>query len=261
MKRTNQNAMKPSDSPNYAELTKEKTLIALYRAIRAVPRGRHYRYWWIETGVAMPLAASIFLPHIDVRSVMRMCREVWATGLSFAASVFGILLAGFTIFATMTTSEFAPALVKSPHEESGLPYLKYMSLLFVRVFVEYLEFMAIALLIQLFASPGGPAGALAGCVVPYVGPWFWPTLAAASAFLTAMAVFHLVVELQSFVFNIYITVMGMARIKVLGSEPEPNTRSPVPAERPRGIAPMADEHSLARGEPNVATPTSRAQVT
>jgi len=188
-------------------LTQEKKLWDIYVASRCIPLSRFN--FWSTTIVCALLTANTLISSYTLTDTIVLVREASTTGLVLSLSTLGFLIAGFTIFATITQPDLSLALAQVPERKTNLPYLKYTYFLFLRVFIYYLAFAAICLLIVMFGHSGGLLAAVlsllpnAGCIQLL--------LVKLSYVVVYTGYFFLVVQLKSFIYNIYMAVMTSLR--------------------------------------------------
>ncbi len=149
---THCNLMNPVTSD---ELLEEKNLRAVFWAARRIPASRFNQGCTLT--VVLLLVAYIFLTPEDGPVIAKKVRELADYGFSFATSILSFLIAGFTIYVSITKSELLIFLSEQRHEESGLPWIKHSTFIFLRVMAIYVVFCLLCVSIKLF---GGPSGAL-----------------------------------------------------------------------------------------------------
>lgn len=123
----------PSFDPK--DLTKEKRLWDIYIASKRIPFSRFNA---ITTAfVFILLLANSWFTTQPVEETIELVRDLSRTGLAVALSTLGFLLAGFTIFATVTQPSLSLRMAEIAHPDSGLSYLKHNYFVFLRVFIYY----------------------------------------------------------------------------------------------------------------------------
>lgn len=199
------NDLDPSD------LTREIGLLEIYKASRSkLPRSRINNFSTILVFSVLSIYA-IFSSETSTQ-LLEKIRKWSELGFGFSAGILGFLIAGFTIFATVSDKSLFTEMARQPKGDTGLSYLKYNFFALMYVFIVYLSFAILCLLIQLL---GGTSGFLSmiiklvtsdlyfedvkrvisGFGVVVVGTWF----------------FYCLILLQSFIFNIYHIVMTAIR--------------------------------------------------
>lgn len=73
-------------------------------------------------------------------------------GFSFSINTLGFLIAGFTIFATISKPRMMLAMMGHTNKETGLPTLKYNFFAFMQVFIAYIVFALVYLLVVLIGQ-------------------------------------------------------------------------------------------------------------
>lgn len=204
------------NAPNFdpKDLTKEKKLWDIYIASKRIPFSRFNAI--TTTFVFILLLANSWFTTQPVYKTIELVRELSNTGLAVALSTLGFLLAGFTIFATVTQPNLSLKMAEITHSDSGLSYLKHNYFVFVRVFIYYLLFSIFCLLIIMFGHEGGLVPLLAS-YSPYPEQVKFAVVKA-SYVLLFTGYYFLVMQLKSFIFNIYHSVMTSLRWKAEGYE-------------------------------------------
>lgn len=197
------------------DLLKEKTLFALYRNALRIPFSR-FNIGISSAGGILTLLASLWTAKCT--DLFDSLSALSVIGISSSVSLLGFLLAGFSFFASVSDRLLFCRMAELQHE-CGLSYLKYNFLVFMRVFVEYLAFSVISLLVLTLLQKGMPFRDHFG---PILDAWEWPKAVAISikpgtilgaSFLGLYVGFFLflLLQLKSFIFNIYHVVMTNIR--------------------------------------------------
>lgn len=88
-------------------------------------------------------------------SIIKKVRWMSDIGMSFVANILGFLVAGFTIYATITDKNLFVHMSKIEHPKYKISYLKYSLFNFMYVFVIYISFLMFCFAIRiLFDSHG-----------------------------------------------------------------------------------------------------------
>lgn len=190
------------------ELTREKNLWDVYQNSRRLPRNR----LWMLFAVCVLVVDVAYWTAADAKlaDAIEHFHAVVDEGIGLVRSVLGFMLAGFTIFLTVTRQGLFLSLAKARHK-SGYSYLQNALYIFLRVFILYLVVLVWCLLLRFFAWPSGP---LPTAMLSATGPeWdrvnrFVVSLAAGT---TASLVVYAVLLLGSFIFNVYATVLAGLR--------------------------------------------------
>lgn len=192
-----------------ADLLSEKSLWQIYRqCVRKLPPSR---FNVLSTG------AMFFLLILDVAyfpeefaNRIKLTRSIAELGMSFGPTVLGFLIAGFTIFSTLSKPELFRRMYDRQHEESGLSFLKVNFFTFAEVFVVFAAFTVACLLIKIFAGERAFLVLLVRAsqqhpVLGYSVDKTWWANGGYVVFCT-VALYSLL-SLKSFIFNTYHTVM------------------------------------------------------
>jgi hypothetical protein len=192
-------------------LMDEKSLWAIYVKARRIPFSTFNS--WTTLIVFVLVALQYCMLDISLDDKLKIVREFSTMAMGVVVSVLGFILAGFTIFATISQPDMLVAMSKYRHEESQLSYLKNNFFIFMRVFIYYLLYTVFCLMVIVFAVKGG----LIHKVVQ-LSPISWKItewlVGAAYVFLYT-GMFFLLMQLKSFIYNVYHTVMTAIRWKAI----------------------------------------------
>lgn len=199
---------------NSDELTEEIGLLDIYKVSRSkLPRSRINDFSTLAIFTMLIIYA--FFSNETSSSLLEKVRKWSEIGFSFSAGILGFLIAGFTIFATVSDKSLFVEMSKIVDKKSGLSYLKYNFFTLMYVFIAYVGFAVLCLLIQLLCGSSGflsilvrwvsldnnfliSKRILSGVGIVVVGTYF----------------FYVLIILQSFIFNIYHIVMTSIRWEI-----------------------------------------------
>lgn len=193
-------------------LTAEKNLWDVYKASRIIPESKSTLV--ISTTTLLLLLSLSALEVTSSQSgyarLIDRTQALIGFGFNFTISILGFLLAGFTIFATVTDKNLFVTMARYVHPKYPLNYLKYIFLVFMRVFIYYFLFALFAVLVHLVSLRNSLLTPLIIAIFPDL---------TASKQLLAVIIFtfsgtwlvYLVWLLQSFIFNVYTTLMLAVR--------------------------------------------------
>lgn len=182
------------------DLLKEKSLWEVYCLAWKLP---------IPWGILLPsvlLSVGMFifsLASLDIpNSLIFIARQVIDVGITFTTTILGFLIAGFTVFATLTNPHLLVKMARLQEESSKLSWLKRTYAIFMHVFAHYASYIFAAVLIKLLTIPGGAASYI-------VANWLCNSLNA-KAWIAAIGLsimsgwlVYLTLLLGRFIFNIY----------------------------------------------------------
>lgn len=192
-------------------LMDEKSLWTIYVKARRIPFSSFN--FWMTFIVFILVVLQYCMLEISLDEKLKIVREFSTMALGVVVSVLGFILAGFTIFATISQPDMLVAMSKHRHEKSQLSFLKNNFFIFMRVFIYYLAYTVFCLLVIVFAIKGG----LIHKIVQ-LSPISWKI----TEWLVGMAyvtlytgMFFLLMQLKSFIYNVYHTVMTAIRWKAI----------------------------------------------
>ena len=192
-----------------AELFEEKSLWAIYKqCLLRLPKSRFNTIATCMIWLFL-LCDCIYFPDRYVSRVA-LVRSVAELGLGYGTTILGFLIAGFTIFATLSKPELFGRMQQLIHRESGLSYLKVNLFAFMEVFILYVFFLVFCLVIKLIGGAGGFLSAIFSYSFSHpVGGYYlsreWFSNIAFNIFGTLA--FYCLLALKSFVFNNYQAVL------------------------------------------------------
>ncbi|MET0012589.1 MAG: hypothetical protein ABW088_02940 [Sedimenticola sp.] len=196
------------------DLLSEKKLWDVYVKSRCIPYSRFNVITTFIVFAALSVNALITTqPIVDTIDVVRTYSD---SGLSVSLSTLGFLLAGFTIFATVSQPSLSLRMAEITRKDSGLSYLKHNYFVFLRVFIFYLAFAIFCLMVITFGHKGGLVPVLVS-MTPYPDLVKF-TVVKISYVVLFTGYYFLIMQLKSFIFNIYHAVMTSLRWKAEGYE-------------------------------------------
>jgi hypothetical protein len=193
-----------------SDLTKEGSFWDLRRLAGGLRSKHRVAYWITIVLVALCSAAGAAFTAVDVGELLRTTN---AAMFGFAATILGILIAGFAIFTTIAGSEVASSLALLEHERSGMSKMKWIALHFTSVFVRYLEFLAFSCLVWFFGFKGGLGTWIASALTTPSFPGGKYVASVVFGVLSGFVVL-LLIELATFVFNVHAGFMMMVRGRI-----------------------------------------------
>mgnify|MGYP000167290983 CR=1 FL=1 len=119
-------------------LTSEKSLWDIYIQSRKIS-GSVFQNLLVFLVTAI-LSLNVFYLESDISFVLENVRSWAEIGFNFAITTLGFLIAGFTIFATLSKPDMMLVMMEHIHKETKLPTLKYNFFVFMRVFIFYILF-------------------------------------------------------------------------------------------------------------------------
>lgn len=192
-------------------LMDEKSLWAIYVKARRIPFSSFN--FWMTFIVFILVTLQYCMLEISLDEKLKIVREFSTMALGVVVSVLGFILAGFTIFATISQPDMLVAMSKHRHDKSQLSFLKNNFFIFMRVFIYYLVYTVFCLLVIVFAIKGG----LVHKIIQ-LSPISWKITEwlVGMAYVTLYAgMFFLLMQLKSFIYNVYHTVMTAIRWKAI----------------------------------------------
>ncbi|MDB4302934.1 hypothetical protein OAA14_01965 [bacterium] len=189
------------------ELTSEKSLWDVYKLSRKIYPSKTQVMFVLFSMLFLGINAFIFVD--DVAILLSDVREWAEFGFSFSITTLGFLIAGFTIFATLSKPKMMLAMMDHTNEQTGLPTLKYNFFTFMKVFIAYIAISLVYLFVMIL---GQADGFLSNLVSLLPNEICVKIIMIKTAYtLVGGSFVYLLMLLKSFVFNIYATVMNFLR--------------------------------------------------
>jgi len=230
---------------NPSSITAEKSIWQVWKMARRVRRNRFNE---IVLGLSVLALFTYVLvssqsPHYFAETV----RSWSSTGLGFASTILGFLVAGFTIFVTMANKTMLIYMEMIPEVQSGLSNLKYNIAVFFETFFVYLGFSLLCIFVVVFGPADGVLSRLAAVLPEGSQMVFRQFAARASFFIMGGWFILLALELKSFVFNIYHLVMSL--IRWAAEFPDVAVPKPAikPSAQPSKIESRGETEKISRG--------------
>ena len=195
---------------NAEDITKERSLWDIYVQVRRLGSSWFNR---LSTGaVFVLLVLYLIYAGESAHTVAEKVRSFSEFGLNFVAAILGFLLAGFTIFFTVSKMDLFMLMAKIEHRPTKITWLKYSFFTFMDVFIVYISFLSLCVLIKLFASSNG----FLTVILKHIGsPEITKKIIASIGLIVIGTwLFYLVISLKSFIFNIYHIAMTAIRWEV-----------------------------------------------
>lgn len=192
------------------KVTEEKSLLDVFWKARKVASAKSNRL--VAVLAFLVLLVLFFIDQhfefslFSADAMSRLIAQAGEVGFTLTTAILGFLIAGFSIFSSITKPEIFAALAKLDHKNSGLSRLQFIFFNFLLVFIHYLAFLAVSIAIKMFLPVVVEAASLieVRLAVPHAVMWW--VGATLIAFVLAWLVF-LVMLLKSFIWNIYQAVL------------------------------------------------------
>lgn len=197
------------DELNSNALLAEKDLWSIYLAARKIPSSR---FNIVTTWVfLLALVIQVYFFPQGIEAQVEIIRRYAEFGFNAALTTMGFLVAGFTIFATLSDPDLFIKMGQKLHPETKISWLKHNFFLFVRVFIYFMIFIVLCLAIMVFGSKSGLVSSLISLSDSAAR---LRAVIAAVAYVTLMTGFYFILmQLKSFIFNMHHAVMTSLKWK------------------------------------------------
>lgn len=222
------------DSIKPSQLTDEKNLFQLYRLSYKFPSSRFNLFSTIFIGL---LSASYLAWGREIHAEGRLLRATINFGTTLAPSILGFLIAGFTVFVTITKPGVFSAMAKKEFKKTGQSYLKYNLSAFMLAFSHYVTYLAICTLLIYFGQPNGPITQTMKWIGKIISSEVldgYRILASISSIIFSCWTWYLIMLLKSFIYNVYQVVVTSVRWDL--EEEEKNTHKNIQRKMKRPVS-------------------------
>lgn len=141
-------------------------------------------------------------------------RSILNLGMTLVPSILGFLIAGFTVFVTITRPGVFSQMAKMEFGGTGQSYLKHNLSAFMLAFAHYVCYLSINVLIAFFGQPNG----LVVQMLKSIGSIFqvgsidgYVAIASIAVVAFSCWTWYLVMLLKSFIYNVYQVVVTSVR--------------------------------------------------
>lgn len=190
----------------HESLLKEKNLWQIYRASWTIPDSK---FNWIAGLSSMALFGFYAITAQNVVGMHGLLMKLAEIGFSSAVSLLGFLIAGFTIFGSLTNPKLLLTMLRFQEKRSRLSYLKYNFFTLIRTFIYFLVFAAFQLIVIIVGQRDGLVSEIA-IWLPSFQPLLRPLLR--FTFLVSTVLWTVsFLQLKSFVFNVHHFVFTMIK--------------------------------------------------
>lgn len=200
------------DEIDPSQLTAEKNLFQLYKLTYIFPTSRFNMMSTFLVGICFLSYLSWIQPGSGEAGFL--LKEILKFGISLVPSILGFLIAGFTVFVTVTKPGVFSAMAKKEYYKTGQSYLKYNLSAFMLAFSHYIAYLALCVLLVYFGQPNGPLTQIAKWLSSLGACNTWVSynaLVSACAVAFACWTWYLVMLLKSFIYNVYQVVVTSVR--------------------------------------------------
>jgi hypothetical protein len=144
--------------------------------------------------------------NVSNKDLISFVRQILDLGISFATTILAFLVAGFTIFASLTDKKLFVRFAALTHPKSKLSWLKHLFVVFMHTFAHYISFVSVAILLKLTTQSNG---VISWLIIHYINePCTIKNYLLAFAYgILSAWLFYLTLLLARFVFNIYSACM------------------------------------------------------
>jgi hypothetical protein len=202
-------------------LTKERSLFALYRLSYKFPAN-----YFNQIAVCTVFFLLVFYAGLAWREkvdLLPALRALINVGLQFATSILGFLIAGFTVFVSVTKVDIFLKMAEMPFDDTGESWLKYNLSAFMLAFAHYVAYVFMCLVFVILASQDGLTSliyrqlAATGNAEDFAFSRRIWTYVCFVGFATWSL--YVVLLLKSFVFNIYAVITIVVGNEMTGEPP------------------------------------------
>lgn len=198
----------PSRSEFIRSLTDENTAWLVWKSYRKLPASRVNIVLaaWVALGVQLVLVWK----GLEGVELVRLMATISDKGLTLGVIVFGVLVAGFSIFGTFSSTQLVRGLAVTEYKETGLSCLKALMLSFLGPLLEFWTLSFVCGVSYLAAQPlvAGMTGTWGSS--PYL---LDPVIKLVIAIVCGLMMYGILV-VRTFSYNVYAAVMQALRFEL-----------------------------------------------
>ncbi|MFJ5339583.1 hypothetical protein ACIPSD_10755 [Pectobacterium sp. CHL-2024] len=189
------------------EITKEKNLWQVALLAKKITMSKLHISIIILT--AALLAFNSFILDSKTYQLLSDIRAWSNFGFNFTITTLGFLIAGFTIFATLSKPDMMIAMMLHKNAEAKIPTLKYNFMAFMKVFISFIMCAFIYLFVMLFGQANGLVGNFVK-ILPYTAiiKLYGTKII---YIIIGTSLMYLVLAIKTFIYNVYAIVMTSIR--------------------------------------------------
>lgn len=195
------------------ELMSEKNLWQLYKLSWRFPFP--WRKVFFSYSISAFILLYVYLESPPAEVLLTQINDVLESTISIVSALLGFLIAGFTIFATLTDSRLFIKMSEHTDEETKLSWLQLTFVSFLHIFFHYICVLIAAVAIKLIGFQYGPLAAVVTRLPCEYYHWVRYFSGAVLALSSGWLLYALVLLLD-FVFSIYHTMMLTITVKKEG---------------------------------------------
>lgn len=194
--------------------TKEKSLWQIYVQSRKIPTSK---FNLITTSIVFMAAMTSWLSDQDTAETIRSVRDMSSTCFNASLTILGFLVAGFTIFATLTNARMFIQMgqIRERETNSGLTYLKVILYPYQGFYI--LSFIFCGMFFYLGVRGRGGFVSFIVTLSEHQENVRFAIAKMAYVFIIT-AQYFLLMQLKSFIFNIHHSVMSNLRWQAEGHD-------------------------------------------
>ncbi|MBE4894820.1 hypothetical protein, partial [Enterobacter cloacae complex sp. P16RS2] len=155
------------------------------------------------------LFSNSFFLEKDSNVLITDIRNWSSLGFNFTVTTLGFLIAGFTIFATLSKPDMFLTMMAYEHPETKMPVLKYNFVSFMKVFIAFIFCTFLYLFVILFCQPKG-VGSNVFKILPLTTE-IKNGIISFTYCIIGSSIVYLLLVLKTFIFNIYAFIMNTIR--------------------------------------------------
>ena len=185
-----------------SELLQEKNLREIYTKSKTIPLSNFNTYFPVVVG-----AIFLFILHIGNVSIETSYSKINELSSFLFSPIFatlGFLVAGYTIFCTISPLDLQKKMIKYTDEKTKLIFFKKVHFTFIRVFIYFIVFSFLLFLIFFFKDLNLDLGKSIFKIDSLRGIYKYTNYLILTLLITGTT--FLFCELSSFIFNIYNSV-------------------------------------------------------
>lgn len=203
-------AASETDEVSQADFSVEKSMWEILLLLQALPINWANQIITALSGAAAGFYAFWLAPS-DVLTTQS--RSLASLGFVFATTLLGFLVAGFTIGTTVVKPDLFVFMTTFKESKSGISYLKYFMMIFMKAFFVFLALAGLCLFILVFGTENGLISTLLQSAPGYE-EWMGNLMASGVYTILTIWITASLMALKSFIYSTYASVMLAIRWEI-----------------------------------------------
>lgn len=191
------------------ELTKENNFIELYKLARCIPTSKDNLYIYWASLLVFVFFGALNIGNLD--NELKVLAQNVKDLINWSISILGFILAGYSIFASLTDKSLQKLLAKKVHKATGINRLKHTHCLFVKVLIDLIIIIGCCFFVKVVFND--QATIKSNLLNFYEGGVIAMLVSILNSVIDSLFIYMLLL-CKSFVYNVYHIIMITTRWEI-----------------------------------------------